>query len=95
MDSSPAFQTSLQFAHRECKRQQIEGLFRAHIGERISARWLHVEFGSSFRARVSGINVEPDSPLVIRNEYHLDEQEPAGVSVYRTEVRPVHKDLDE
>jgi hypothetical protein len=91
--SSPAFQTHLQFAHREGKRARIAELFSANLGRRLASPCLHLEFGSSFRARVSEINADPAEQITIRNEFYYDEREGKEISHYWAEPRVRHLDL--
>jgi len=91
--SSPTYQTSLAFTHREGKRGQIAEFFLAELGRPFPSPWLHNKFGTSFRARVSEINADPSEQIVIRNENHYDEELGCEVSVYWAELRHVHKDL--
>lgn len=93
MSSSPAFQASLQFDHRESKRGKIGRLFEDNLGKRFFSARLHNTFGSSFRARVSEINADPLSPITIFNEYHFDAEANAEVSCYWAELRGRHLDL--
>jgi hypothetical protein len=87
-----SYQTSLTFAHRESKRGRISELFSNNIGKRFSSPWLHAEFGSSFRARVSEINLDVTSNIVIRNQNFYDRELDAEVSSYWAELRARHKD---
>jgi hypothetical protein len=91
--SSPAYQISLQFAHRQSKRKKIEHLFRTNIGHRFSSAWLHAQFGSSFRARASEVNLDANSEIVIRNAFYFDREEGAEISTSWSELRPRHLDL--
>jgi len=91
--ASPSFQTHLQFAHRESKKVRIEEFFSAHLGQRFASAWLHVEWGSSFRARVAEINAERDSQITIKNDFFFDEKEGAEISFYWAEPRSPHTDL--
>jgi hypothetical protein len=70
---------------RGSKREQIAEFFRVHFGERIGSPFLHQVFGSSFRARVSEINADERSPIVIRNRVLVGDG--AEISVYWSELR--------
>lgn len=93
MDSSPAFQTSLQF--REGKRRQIKEFSLAHIGERFSSPWLHGEWGSSCRSGVADINAGRQSTVTSHKGYFDDVQAGAGISFYRAEPRPSQRHRDD
>lgn len=92
MTSSPSFQTHLQFEHRESKQAQIQQFFLAHLYERFRSDRLHIEYGSSFRARVADINSDDESPIVIKNENFYDSSQGREVSFYWAESRR-HVDL--
>lgn len=53
--------------HRESKKGSIVSFFVAHLGEDFRSSWLHGEFGSAFRTRVSELNGDASCPIVIRN----------------------------
>lgn len=57
---------------RTSKREEIEQLFTANVGQRFGTNELHQRFGTSFRTRVSEIN-RSDAAVVIRNEVKHDE----------------------
>jgi hypothetical protein len=87
-DSNSTFikpQVVLVSAHRRGKREQILQWFSANLGERVSSPLLHARYGSSFRTRVSELNRDVTSPIVIRNNVtFLDGEER---SVYWSEPR--------
>lgn len=55
-------------AHRTSKRKAVEEFFTLNFGQRLSSRFLHNTFGSSLRTRISDINLDPETTLVIKNE---------------------------
>lgn len=86
-----SYQTALQFQHRASKRARIVAFFLSNIGKRIASPWLHGEFGTSFRARVSEINTDKTSPIILCNENCFDAKLGQEVSVYWAELRlPEH-----
>jgi hypothetical protein len=92
---TPGFQTHLQFAHRNSKRAKIEAFFLANLGRRFSSPSLHIEWGSSFRARVSEINLDPAAPITIKNQFFYDQEAGAEVSFYWAELRTPQRHRDE
>lgn len=93
--STPSYQASLIFEHRENRRGQIAAFFLAELGRRFSSSWLHAKFGTAFRARASEINADPDEQIVIRNEHCYDEVSGCETSCYWSELRaPVRRHLD-
>lgn len=73
------------FAHRQTKKQQIEQFFAAHLGIRFASPELHAKFGSAFRTRVSDINKDAFSAVIIHNECKWDEAAQAEISMYWSE----------
>jgi hypothetical protein len=61
-------------------------LFAQNLGKRHGSRNLHGMFGSSFRSRVSDINLDPASPIRIFNE--TVSRDDGETSVYWAEARP-------
>jgi hypothetical protein len=55
-------------AHRATKREEIAEFFTANLGQRFGSSELHVRFGTSFRTRVSDLNKDSSSPIVVRNQ---------------------------
>ena len=53
---------------RESKKQQIEAFFGANLGKKFSSRWLHGQWGSALRTRISDINLDPAAKITIHNE---------------------------
>jgi hypothetical protein len=72
-------------AIRQSKRHRILNLFAQHLGKRYDSRGLHGMFGSSFRSRVSEINLDPASPIRIRNK--TLSRDDGETSVYWGEAR--------
>jgi len=85
--ASPTFQHYLQFTHRNGKHWKIEQFFEANLGQRFPSDRLHGEWGSSFRARVSEINLDRQSRIVIKNQNFFDEQAGGERSFYWSELR--------
>lgn len=79
--------SSAVIEHRLSKRELIQQFFCTQIGRKFSSPMLHAEFGSSFRTRVSDINLSADSPIWIHNEVAFDSERQAEVSVYWSELR--------
>ncbi len=72
-------------AHRRSTRSAIAEHLRAHVGEPLNSAELHIRFGSSLRARISELHLDPDSGLLIRDYTHCSE---AGeVSIYTATLR--------
>jgi len=85
--STPAYQSTLQFEHRSRKRREVEEFFSAHIGEKISSYWLHVQFGQGVRSRISEINNDPAAKIAIKNNSYFDEEASQEISGYLAEFR--------
>jgi hypothetical protein len=73
-------------AIRQSKRQRILHFFAQNLGKRHGSRNLHAIFGSSFRSRVSDINLNSASPIRIFNE--TVSRDDGETSVYWAEARP-------
>jgi len=71
---------------RGSKRAAIEELFRNNIGRCYTSSFLHAEFGSAVRTRISEINRDPVASITIRNTVRVLEGG-AEASVYWAEVR--------
>jgi len=84
-DALPSFQMNLQLKARESKRDRIQQMFERNLGQRFSTSWLHLEFGVSFRTRVSEINNDKHSPITIKN--HTWFENGKEQSEYYSEVR--------
>lgn len=65
---------------------EIEFFFTGNLGEKFPSKRLHEKFGTSFRARVSEINENPDCRIRIRNKTR-DLVDGLQVSVYWAELR--------
>jgi hypothetical protein len=53
---------------RDSKRAQIEAFFGDNIGLKFSSNYCHTRWGSAFRSRVSDINRDQFSSILIVNE---------------------------
>ena len=84
-DTLPAFQQNLAFKARESKKDRIQRMFENNVGQRFSTSWLHLEFGVSFRTRVSEINNDKHSPITIKN--HTWFENGKECSEYYSEVK--------
>lgn len=85
--SVPSLQCLLVFGHRETKRTKIYSFFEENRGKKFSSKYLHDTFGSSFRTRVSEVNRDKGSQIVIRNEYVYDDLAKKELSSYWSEVK--------
>jgi hypothetical protein len=54
-------------ADRRSKRDLLYDFFRARLHQPVNSFDLHVQFGTAVRARISEINSDPASDIVIRN----------------------------
>lgn len=81
------YQPYLQFQVRETKKAKIQAFFEENLGQKFNSQWLHGEFGSSFRTRVSDINADEFCRIVIRNEYVYDPKLKAEISKYWAELK--------
>jgi hypothetical protein len=70
------------FGHRRSKKNQIADHFRANLSKQQPSPEMHARFGSSFRTRVSDINLDPNSDINIVNFSHFDPATQTEVSVY-------------
>lgn len=85
MECLPSEQQVLVFKARESKRDRILAMFERNLGQEFSTAFLHSEFGTSFRTRVSEIN-RGDFLIRIRNKVHV-ENGGREASVYWSERR--------
>ena len=58
---------SLPAQTRESRRNRIVRFFSGHVGESFRSDYLHTEFGSAFRSRVSELNRDPSSAITVHN----------------------------
>jgi hypothetical protein len=71
---STSTQTSLPFTaariqqRRDSKRAQIEAFFGDNIGLKFTSNYLHGRWGSAVRSRISDINRDQFSSILIVNE---------------------------
>ena len=65
-------QTELIFRARMSKRERIERMFTNSIGQKFSSAFLHEEYGTAARSRISEINRDPASSIRIKNRVWLD-----------------------
>jgi len=72
MNECIPLQTELIFRVRMSKRERIERMFTNSIGQRFGSDFLHAQYGSSFRSRVSEINRDPASSIRIKNKTTLE-----------------------
>lgn len=56
---------------RKSKRTQIAQLFESNLGREFSSAQLHARFGSSVRTRISEINRDGSSRIMIRNSTRI------------------------
>lgn len=57
---------------RDSKREQIQFWFCGNLGKKFSSKFLHNHFDTTaFRARVSEINADANSPITIKNDTDL------------------------
>lgn len=76
---------SQALAHRRSKRDLLYDYFRARLHQPQNSLELHIRFGTSVRARISEINNDPGSDLVIKNHTYCT---PAGeTSLYTAGLR--------
>jgi hypothetical protein len=78
------------FRARRSRRDAIEAFFLEHLGQRFDSMELHQRFGTSFRARKSEIDRDPQSRIRIFNETTTGQDEhgePCERSVYWAELR--------
>jgi hypothetical protein len=78
------------FRARRSRRDAIEAFFLEHLGQRFDSMELHQRFGTSFRARKSEIDRDPQSRIRIFNETTAGQDEhgePCERSVYWAELR--------
>jgi hypothetical protein len=67
------------------KKQLIAAYFRQHLHQPINSFELHCKFGTATRARISEINSDPDSDIVIRNSTTVTKD--GEVSLYTASPR--------
>jgi len=60
----------LTHQHRLTKCHTIDTFFACQLGRRFRGDFLHGNFGTSFRARVSDINSDPEAKITIYNKVH-------------------------
>jgi len=83
--NNPAANSPQALAHRRSKGAQLHVYFRERLHQPQNSMELHVRFGTSVRARISEINRDPNSDIVIRNLTYCT---PAGeVSLYTAAPR--------
>lgn len=85
--SAPSLQCLLVFEHRRTIRQEIYNFFEANVGKKFSSKYLHGQFGSAFRSRVSDINTDKASQIVIKNECVFDAKADKEISSYWAEAK--------
>jgi hypothetical protein len=72
-------------AHRKNKRDQLYAHFRERLHQPQNSIELHVRFGTSVRTRISEINRDPDTDIVIRNHTYCTDR--GEVSLYTAAPR--------
>ncbi len=75
------------FGHRISKKQQIEEYFHANLDKKQPSSEMHAQFGSSFRTRVSDINLDPKSDIFIFDSWYFDVASQKEVSFYTARRR--------
>lgn len=85
--SAPSLQCLLVFEHRRTIRQEIYQFFETNLRVKFSSKYLHGQFGSAFRSRVSDINTDKASQIVIKNECVFDSKADKEISSYWSEVK--------
>lgn len=67
---------------RETVKDKIQAFFEANLGKKFSSKWLHGQWGSSFRTRVSDINLDKFGPIFIKNAVTWNEISQREESMY-------------
>lgn len=86
--STQALQLRLVLEQRMTKKQEIENFFCEHLGKHFRSNEMHFQFGSAFRSRVSDINKDKNSQIVICNEVEVG-SDGKEYSTYYSAVRTV------
>ena len=74
--------------HRKSKKELIQEFFAGNVRKKFASPMLHAKFGSAVRTRISDINLDTKSPIVIKNATSWDPESEQEVSSYWAEERP-------
>ncbi len=72
---------------RISKRKRIERMFTDNLGKRFSSVYLHSNFGPAVRTRISDINRDSHSSVLIKNLVEHPDNKGGEASFYWAELR--------